>query len=109
MLLPINHHLSNLSLPSAFLNKKMTSLLQAWALPATLLAIVNISATWFNLVSSKIPEPYLVSYEEIEQYKILTFAQDEFFHVPQAAKYCKGDYSWDPKITTPPGLYGNIH
>jgi alpha-1,2-glucosyltransferase len=30
--------------------------------------------------------------------------QDEFFHVPQAQLYCKGDYTWDPKITTPPGL-----
>ncbi|KIK70426.1 glycosyltransferase family 59 protein [Collybiopsis luxurians FD-317 M1] len=31
---------------------------------------------------------------------------DEPFHVPQAQAYCNGDYaSWDPKITTPPGLY----
>jgi hypothetical protein len=35
---------------------------------------------------------------------ILTPTQDEFFHVPQAQKYCEGDYTWDPKITTPPGL-----
>lgn len=39
----------------------MPSLLQAWALPAALLAIVNISATWYQLVSDKVPEPYLVS------------------------------------------------
>jgi alpha-1,2-glucosyltransferase len=26
------------------------------------------------------------------------------FHVPQAKRYCNGDYTWDPKITTPPGL-----
>ncbi|CBN77379.1 Alpha-1,2-glucosyltransferase ALG10-A, family GT59 [Ectocarpus siliculosus] len=32
--------------------------------------------------------------------------QDEIFHVPQAQAYCQGDYgTWDPKITTPPGLY----
>jgi len=32
--------------------------------------------------------------------------QDEIFHVPQAQKYCEGKFqSWDPKITTPPGLY----
>ncbi|CAN0525123.1 unnamed protein product, partial [Ectocarpus sp. 12 AP-2014] len=32
--------------------------------------------------------------------------QDEIFHVPQAQAYCQGDYGrWDPKITTPPGLY----
>ncbi|KAJ3787664.1 glucosyltransferase [Lentinula aff. detonsa] len=31
---------------------------------------------------------------------------DEPFHVPQAQAYCRGEYaSWDPKITTPPGLY----
>ncbi|KAF5392521.1 hypothetical protein D9757_002197 [Collybiopsis confluens] len=31
---------------------------------------------------------------------------DEPFHVPQAQAYCNGDYAtWDPKITTPPGLY----
>ncbi|PFH50766.1 glycosyltransferase family 59 protein [Amanita thiersii Skay4041] len=31
---------------------------------------------------------------------------DEPFHVPQAQAYCNGDYfTWDPKITTPPGLY----
>lgn len=31
---------------------------------------------------------------------------DEIFHVPQAQKYCEGDFSYyDKKITTPPGLY----
>ncbi|KAI9506347.1 DIE2/ALG10 family-domain-containing protein [Coemansia spiralis] len=31
---------------------------------------------------------------------------DEIFHVPQAQHYCKGDFgTWDPKLTTPPGLY----
>ncbi|KAG1787833.1 glycosyltransferase family 59 protein [Suillus plorans] len=31
---------------------------------------------------------------------------DEPFHVPQALAYCRGEWStWDPKITTPPGLY----
>lgn len=31
---------------------------------------------------------------------------DEIFHIPQAQKYCEEDFShWDPKITTPPGLY----
>ncbi|KAF8202972.1 glucosyltransferase [Pholiota molesta] len=31
---------------------------------------------------------------------------DEPFHVPQAQAYCRGEYAtWDPKITTPPGLY----
>ncbi|CAI6338577.1 unnamed protein product [Periconia digitata] len=67
----------------------MPSITQAWALPAAFLAIVNISMTWYNLVSAIVPDPYL----------------DEFFHVPQAKKYCRNDFSWDPKITTPPGLY----
>lgn len=32
--------------------------------------------------------------------------QDEIFHIPQAQQYCKGKFgSWDPMITTPPGLY----
>ncbi|CAD5330590.1 unnamed protein product [Arabidopsis thaliana] len=31
---------------------------------------------------------------------------DEIFHVPQAQQYCNGNFrSWDPMITTPPGLY----
>ncbi|KAI9714427.1 MAG: glucosyltransferase [Bogoriella megaspora] len=31
---------------------------------------------------------------------------DEVFHVRQAQVYCEGKYGiWDPKITTPPGLY----
>jgi hypothetical protein len=32
--------------------------------------------------------------------------QDEIFHIPQAQHYCRGEFSsWDPKITTFPGLY----
>lgn len=32
--------------------------------------------------------------------------QDEVFHVRQAQLYCAGRFhDWDPKITTPPGLY----
>jgi hypothetical protein len=32
--------------------------------------------------------------------------QDEIFHVPQAQKYCKGNFrEWDQKITTLPGSY----
>ena len=31
---------------------------------------------------------------------------DEIFHIPAAQRYCAGNFSyWDPKITTPPGLY----
>lgn len=31
---------------------------------------------------------------------------DEVFHIPQTQKYCDSKFGdWDPKITTPPGLY----
>ncbi|KAG1175527.1 hypothetical protein G6F70_004676 [Rhizopus microsporus] len=43
-----------------------------------------------NLVYRHVPDPYM----------------DEIFHIPQAQQYCQGNYlTWDPKITTPPGLY----
>ncbi|CAH9100899.1 unnamed protein product [Cuscuta epithymum] len=42
------------------------------------------------LVNRIVPDPYM----------------DEIFHIPQAQKYCKGNFtSWDPMITTLPGLY----
>ncbi|KAK4486735.1 hypothetical protein RD792_006694 [Penstemon davidsonii] len=42
------------------------------------------------LVNRIVPDPYM----------------DEIFHVPQAQQYCRGNFrSWDPMITTPPGLY----
>nr|XP_043635127.1 dol-P-Glc:Glc(2)Man(9)GlcNAc(2)-PP-Dol alpha-1,2-glucosyltransferase isoform X2 [Erigeron canadensis] len=41
-------------------------------------------------VNHIVPQPYM----------------DEIFHVPQVQEYCKGNFrSWDPMITTPPGLY----
>ena len=46
--------------------------------------------TWAYLVSATQPAPYM----------------DEAFHAPQAASYCAGDWkTWDPSITTFPGLY----
>lgn len=37
---------------------------------------------------------------------VLRAYMDEIFHIPQAQKYCAGNFKhWDPKITTPPGLY----
>lgn len=30
---------------------------------------------------------------------------DERFHVAQTIRYASGDFTWDPMITTPPGLY----
>ncbi|OLL26558.1 Dol-P-Glc:Glc(2)Man(9)GlcNAc(2)-PP-Dol alpha-1,2-glucosyltransferase [Neolecta irregularis DAH-3] len=38
-------------------------------------------------------------------WKIPTAYMDEIFHVPQAQRFCLADYSYDRKLTTPPGLY----
>ncbi|KAK0554215.1 glucosyltransferase [Tilletia horrida] len=47
-------------------------------------------ATAAALVNHIVPEPYL----------------DEIFHIPQAQAYCQGKWAvWDPKLTTPPGVY----
>lgn len=52
--------------------------------------ITSLHMTWRRLVNQLVPVPYL----------------DEFFHVPQAQAYWLGKWAqWDPKITTPPGLY----
>eukprot|EP00636_Phaeomonas_parva_P006118 CAMPEP_0118875862 /NCGR_PEP_ID=MMETSP1163-20130328/16761_1 /TAXON_ID=124430 /ORGANISM="Phaeomonas parva, Strain CCMP2877" /LENGTH=459 /DNA_ID=CAMNT_0006811411 /DNA_START=206 /DNA_END=1585 /DNA_ORIENTATION=- len=50
-------------------------------------ALGGLALLRFN---AEVPEPYM----------------DEPFHLQQTQKYCAGDYdSWDPKITTFPGLY----
>lgn len=52
--------------------------------------ITSLHMTWRRLVNKIVPDPYL----------------DEIFHIPQAQAYWAGHWSqWDPKITTPPGLY----
>ena len=41
-------------------------------------------------VNRNVPQPYM----------------DEIFHIPQARRYCDGNFTeWDSKITTLPGLY----
>lgn len=43
-----------------------------------------------NSINNAVSDPYM----------------DEIFHVPQAQRYCQGNFSYyDKKITTPPGLY----
>lgn len=59
-----------------------------------MLAIAVIVSMWAIpisiLVNRILPDPYM----------------DEIFHIPQAQQYCHGNFkSWDPMITTPPGLY----
>lgn len=57
-----------------------------YAVPFVLLLI----PLWTIRVNAVIPKPYL----------------DEVFHVPQAQAYWAHKWTqWDPKITTPPGLY----
>ncbi|KAL5336233.1 Dol-P-Glc:Glc(2)Man(9)GlcNAc(2)-PP-Dol alpha-1,2-glucosyltransferase [Aspergillus crustosus] len=57
-----------------------------YAVPFGLLLI----PVWMTQVNSVVPEPYL----------------DEAFHIPQAQVYWDHKWThWDPKITTPPGLY----
>lgn len=58
------------------------------------LAVAAITSLWVIplsiIVNHIVPRPYM----------------DEIFHVPQAQQYCNGNFmSWDPMITTPPGLY----
>ncbi|KAF9919318.1 glucosyltransferase [Lobosporangium transversale] len=51
-----------------------------------LVVLIILARTWYSAQ----PQSYM----------------DEIFHVPQAQRYCQGDYwTWDPKLTTPPALY----
>ncbi|KAJ5133349.1 Dol-P-Glc:Glc(2)Man(9)GlcNAc(2)-PP-Dol alpha-1-2-glucosyltransferase [Penicillium atrosanguineum] len=57
-----------------------------YAVPFALVLI----PVWRAKVNAEVPEPYL----------------DEVFHVPQAQAYWAHQWThWDPKLTTPPGLY----
>ncbi|PBK77176.1 glucosyltransferase [Armillaria solidipes] len=57
---------------------------------AAYLLYCGICVTVLKELNSVVLEPYM----------------DEPFHIPQAQAYCRGEFTtWDPKITTPPGLY----
>lgn len=88
----------------------LAAIVSSWVVPITI------------MVNHIVPEPYMVrkslSNQGNRQLLILKVAlknfsithihdlQDEIFHIPQAQQYCKGNFgSWDPMITTPPGLY----
>ncbi|KAJ4333816.1 glucosyltransferase [Didymella glomerata] len=64
-------------------------MLESWQDHVAAAVFAASTTAWYSLVDRDVKAPYL----------------DEFFHAPQAQKYCAGDYTWDPKITTPPGLY----
>ncbi|KAI0757334.1 glucosyltransferase [Daedaleopsis nitida] len=58
--------------------------------PTWYVVFCTVAVLVLKAVNEEVSEPYM----------------DEPFHVPQAQAYCKGDFwQWDPKITTPPGLY----
>ncbi|GMS87636.1 hypothetical protein PENTCL1PPCAC_9811, partial [Pristionchus entomophagus] len=48
-----------------------------------------VHASLVSIVYKIVPDPYM----------------DEIFHIGQTRRYCRGNYTWDPMITTPPGLY----
>lgn len=52
------------------------------------------------LVDVKVPHAYMVCASHG-----LPDSQDEIFHIPQLLRFYHGDFTWDAKITTPPGLY----
>ncbi|KAK5969995.1 Alpha-1 2 glucosyltransferase [Trichostrongylus colubriformis] len=52
-------------------------------------SLAFLHAFLVTVVNHYVPEPYM----------------DEIFHVRQTRKYCSGNWSWDPMITTPPALY----
>lgn len=67
--------------------------LSMWLLAAFLgvsLVYLGVTCVIFEFMHQTQPNPYL----------------DEVFHIPQAQRYCDGNFTeWDPKITTLPGLY----
>lgn len=66
---------------------RSTPLLSCFLLSIPVFALHSF---WLSRINSVIPEPYL----------------DEFFHVGQAQTYWRHQWTqWNPKITTPPGLY----
>lgn len=61
-------------------------------------------ATWVN---TQVPNPYMVRDSRAPSLpgRAHQLLQDEIIHIPQAQAYCDGDWrSWDPRLTTPPGL-----
>jgi hypothetical protein len=52
-------------------------------------AYATVQAWVLSSVNQAVPDDYM----------------DEIFHGPQARRYCRGESSWDPKITTFPGIY----
>lgn len=74
------------------------------------LVFCGICVTIFKELNAIVLEPYMVEsilWFQLDQlYWLAGNLKDEPFHIPQAQAYCRGEFStWDPKITTPPGLW----
>ena len=76
-----------------------------------ILFVFLTAGSWFYLITVNVPEPYLVSLimsQNLEQAS--SRWQDEVFHVGQAQAYLRGRWDiWDPKLTTPPGLWVELN
>ena len=86
----------------------MVSAVAAAGLLAAVYAVVA------HLVNQRVPDSYMVRTSlappqrrlPTPHRRWLLAAQDEEFHVRQTQQYCGGDFvTWDPMITTFPGLY----
>ncbi|KAF7306547.1 hypothetical protein MIND_00446000 [Mycena indigotica] len=75
----------------------------------TYVGFVGLSIIVLKEFNSVVTEPYMVCYSQhssLHKHDPLASNQDEPFHIPQAQAYCRGEFdTWDPKLTTPPGLY----
>lgn len=85
--LPLQLHHSRTNI-NCWISLGMAHAAPVKALPV--LTFLGLHTLWVAAVNSTVPEPYL----------------DEVFHIPQAQAYWVGNWTqWDPKLTTPPGLY----
>ncbi|KAI2795616.1 glucosyltransferase [Blomia tropicalis] len=73
-------------------------------------SLTNMTIKLDNIIAPSLVVSYLISilvlFITVNRIQPTSFI-DELFHIPQAQQYCQKDdfISWDPKLTTPPGLY----
>ena len=70
-----------------------------------IIIIQIINGVLIYLMTTIVPEPYMVPFYIFPSKNKLIFLKDEIFHHDQMTQYLKGNFSyWNPKLTTPPGL-----
>jgi hypothetical protein len=92
--------------PVAWLTRRILDAMEHSSLYYAVFCVVGIMV--LKEVNSIVTKPYMVCVILLTAWILrrACHAQDEPFHVPQAQAYCNGEWAtWDPKITTPPGLY----